>query len=95
MDLINAQVRHKRFGDGVVLLFDGTNMTISFSGTDRILRYPDTFEAKMFAIDPDIQAQINCDVQTKQQEEQQAIEEAKEIFAGLSVALAKFVTFPN
>lgn len=76
MNMINARVRHERFGEGVVLSFDGANMTISFSYGEKTLRYPDTFEAKMFAIDPDIQAQINRDVQAKQQEEQQAIEKA-------------------
>lgn len=75
MDMINARVRHERFGEGVVLSFDGTNMTISFSNGERILRYPDTFEAKMLAMDPDIQAQITRDVEAKQQAERQAAEE--------------------
>lgn len=76
MDMIKARVRHERFGEGVVLSFDGTNMTISFSSGERILRYPDTFEAKMLAMDPDIQAQITRDIEAKQQAERLAAEEA-------------------
>ena len=75
MDMINARVRHERFGEGVVLSFDGANMTISISYGEKILRYPDTFKAKMLAIDPDIQAQITRDIEAKQQAEQQAIED--------------------
>lgn len=76
MNMINARVRHERFGEGVVLLFDGTNMTISFSNGEKTLRYPDTFETKMHAMDPEIQAKITCDIEAKQQAERQAAEEA-------------------
>lgn len=76
MDMIKTQVRHERFGEGVVLSFDGTNMTISFSNGEKTLRYPDTFETKMLAMDPEIQAKINRDVEVKQQAERQAAEEA-------------------
>ena len=76
MDMINARVRHERFGDGLVLSFDGESITVSFSGVEKNFQYPETFEWRMFALDPYVQAQINRDVQAKQQLEQRTPGEA-------------------
>lgn len=65
MNMINARVRHERFGDGVIVSFDGESITISFSGVEKNFQYPETFETKMVALDPYVQAQINRDVEVK------------------------------
>ena len=58
MDLINVKVKHRTLGDGVVVAVSGNIVEVEFSVGIKKLKFPDTFEYGMTAVDADIQKKI-------------------------------------
>ena len=42
--MIGRQVKHKAFGIGSIIGYEGGKITVDFSGTIRIFQFPDSFE---------------------------------------------------
>ena len=78
MDLINVKVKHRTLGDGVVVAVSGNIVEVEFSVGIKKLKFPDTFEDGMTAVDADIQKKI-IDKAKKDKEAERIAREAERI----------------
>lgn len=62
MILENLQVKHKTFGDGVVISTDGKYMTIKFDSTTKNFVYPDSFDKFLTLPDGTVSDEILADL---------------------------------
>ena len=62
MVLDNLQVKHKAFGDGIVISTDGKYMTIQFDGVTKNFVYPDSFEKFLTLADGSVSDEILSDL---------------------------------
>ncbi len=79
MNLENTKVKHKAFGDGVIVSIDGKYITVRFANVDKVFVYPDIFERFLTLEDGSVSDEILADIkgakevkekiQTKKQEE--------------------------
>lgn len=63
-NILNAEVSHKKFGNGKIVGVDETHVTVSFDSLSesKVFAYPKAFEKFLAAIDEEIQGQIDSDV---------------------------------
>ena len=64
MVLENLKVKHKTFGDGVVVSAQGKYMTIRFSTCEKNFVYPDSFEKFLTLEDGTVSDEILADLST-------------------------------
>ena len=62
MVLENLEVKHKSFGDGVVVVSNGKYMTVKFQACEKVFVYPDAFEKYLTLKDGTISEEIAADI---------------------------------
>lgn len=65
--MIGSRVFHNTFGGGVVTGRDETHITVDFGGDVRTFIYPDVFIKFLSSADQELMAQVNSDLQAKQE----------------------------
>lgn len=75
MLLIETAVRHKVFGDGVVIAQNGKYFTVKFSGAEKVFVYPDVFEKFLTLADGTVSDEIRTDLEALHASKKQLIEE--------------------
>ena len=71
MILENLQVRHKAFGEGVVVSTSGKYFTVKFETAEKVFVYPDIFEKFLTLSDGSVSAEINADIELAKEAKQQ------------------------
>ena len=74
----NLEVRHKAFGDGVVISSKGQYITVKFASCEKIFVYPDIFEKHLTLRDGSVSEEIKLDLAEKQRQKQRISEEKRE-----------------
>lgn len=77
MILKDLEVKHKVFGDGVVIAANGKYMTVKFASAEKIFVYPDAFESFLTLRDGSVPAEIQSNL-AESREEKEKIESEKE-----------------
>ena len=62
MNFDNLQVKHKSFGDGVIVSKQGNYITVKFSEVQKIFVYPDIFEKFLTLSDGTVSDEILADL---------------------------------
>lgn len=71
MILENLQVRHKAFGEGVVVATSGKYFTVKFETTEKVFVYPDIFAKFLTLIDGTVSDEIEADLKATNAAKQQ------------------------
>ena len=71
MILENLQVRHKAFGEGVVVATSGKYFTVKFETAEKVFVYPDIFDKFLTLIDGTISDEIASDLKAANEVKQQ------------------------
>lgn len=100
MEFDNLQVKHRSFGDGVVVSKQGNYITVKFSDVQKIFVYPDIFEKFLTLSDGTVSDEILSDLaKTKKAKEEiinNKIEENKRAMSrGIVVPGDEFNAFDN
>jgi hypothetical protein len=74
----NLEVRHKAFGDGVVVSYNGQYITVRFASMEKIFVYPDVFEKHLTLRDGTVSEEIVADLAEKQKQKQRISDEKME-----------------
>ncbi len=74
----NLHVKHKTFGDGIVVERNGKYITVKFENTQKIFVYPDIFEKFLTLADGTVCDEIFSDIQKVKDEKQQIINKINE-----------------
>ncbi|MBQ7356115.1 MAG: hypothetical protein IJW66_01830 [Clostridia bacterium] len=78
MVLDNLEVRHKAFGDGVVIATKGQYITVKFAAAEKIFVYPDIFEKHLTLRDGTVSEEIKLDLAEKMRQKQRISDEKRE-----------------
>lgn len=78
MKLDNLQVRHKAFGEGVVIATSGKYFTVKFDTVEKTFVYPDIFERFLTLGDGSVSDEILSDIQIAKNAKQQIENEKNE-----------------
>ena len=78
MVLENIQVRHKSFGEGVVVEHLGKYITVDFGSAKKKFVYPDAFESFLTLSDGTVSAEIIGDIDVSKREKQIIIDKKNE-----------------
>lgn len=71
MILENLQVRHKAFGEGVVVATSGKYFTVKFDAVEKVFVYPDIFDRFLTLIDGTVSDEIKADLKAVNEAKQQ------------------------
>lgn len=71
MILENLQVRHKAFGEGVVVSTSGKYFTVKFETVEKVFVYPDIFDRFLTLIDGTVSDEIKADLKAANEVKQQ------------------------
>lgn len=71
MILDNLQVRHKAFGEGVVVSTSGKYFTVKFETAEKVFVYPDIFEKFLTLADGTISDEISADIKISKDAKQE------------------------
>ncbi len=71
MILENLQVKHKAFGEGVVIATSGKYFTVKFETAEKVFVYPDIFEKFLTLIDGTVSEEITSDLSAAKEAKQQ------------------------
>ena len=64
MNFENLEVKHKAFGDGVVVSSDGKYITVKFENVTKVFVYPDIFEKFLTLADGSVSEEILADLES-------------------------------
>ena len=78
MVLDNLQVRHKAFGDGVIVATQGKYITVKFSSAEKVFVYPDIFEKFLTLSDGTVSDDIKEDIRLTNLQKQAVIDRKNE-----------------
>jgi hypothetical protein len=81
MNILNKQVHHKTFGNGIVIEQDNNHITVKFEERISQFPYPNAFEKFLTANDNTIQIEILNELKLKAENERKAAELARAIEA--------------
>lgn len=81
MDITNAVVMHKSFGEGTVLTQDNGRITVQFASKTTAFSYPDAFEKFLMAADPNLQSVIAAEIAARKAEKEETQRKKAEVFA--------------
>ena len=70
----NLAVRHKSFGVGRVISYNGKYMTVKFDTADKVFVYPDAFEKFLTLEDGSVSDEISNDLNAAKLAKQQIID---------------------
>ena len=73
----NLAVRHKSFGVGRVVSYDGKYMTVKFDTAEKVFVYPDAFEKFLTLEDGSVSEEISEDLKATKIVKQQIIDKKK------------------
>ena len=65
MDILGVQVKHSTFGTGKVIAQENDMITVGFSAKTTKFVFPDAFEKFITAADPNLQAKILADIESR------------------------------
>ena len=78
MVLDNLHVRHKAFGDGVVVATQGKYMTVKFGAAEKVFVYPDIFEKFLTLSDGTVSEDIKEDIRLTNIQKQAVLDRKNE-----------------
>ena len=78
MVLDNIEVRHKAFGNGVVVAASGQYITVKFESTQKIFVYPDIFEKFLTLADGSVNDEILADISSSKARKQMVLDKKNE-----------------
>lgn len=78
MILENLEVKHKSFGNGVVVSDQGKYIKIKFENTEKIFVYPDAFESFLTMADGTVPEDILSDIEANKRTKQAIIDKKNE-----------------
>jgi hypothetical protein len=67
----NIQVKHKAFGEGVVISTSGKYFTVKFETVEKVFVYPDIFEKFLTLSDGTVPVEITADLNAAKEAKQQ------------------------
>ena len=71
MNLENLQVKHKAFGEGIVVATSGKYFTVKFESAEKVFVYPDIFAKFLTLIDGTVSEEIAADLKAANEVKQQ------------------------
>ena len=74
----NLQVKHKSFGDGVVVSHNGNYFTVKFAAVQKTFVYPDIFEKFLTLADGSVSDEISCDLRDSKAAKQKILDKKQE-----------------
>ena len=74
----NLEVKHKSFGDGLVISNNGKYMTVKFATTQKTFVYPDAFENFLTLADGTVSEEIKNDINVAKEAKQQILNKKNE-----------------
>ena len=78
MVLDNLEVRHKAFGDGVIISASGQYFTVKFSSCEKVFVYPDIFEKFLTLGDGTVSEDILRDIEASKAAKQVILDKKNE-----------------
>jgi hypothetical protein len=78
MVLEGLNVRHKTFGDGVIVLCESKYITVKFAETEKKFVYPDIFDKFLEPCDNSVIAEISADLERSKLLKQALIDKKNE-----------------
>lgn len=78
MVLDNLHVRHKAFGEGIVVSTQGKYMTVKFGAAEKIFVYPDIFEKFLTLSDGTVSDDIKEDIRLTNVQKQAVLDKKNE-----------------
>ena len=69
----NLEVKHKTFGEGLVISYNGKYMTVRFSAAQKTFVYPDAFESFLTLSDGSVSDEILADIKRSKEAKQQIL----------------------
>ena len=78
MILENLQVKHKAFGEGVVVATSGKYFTVKFETAEKVFVYPDIFEKFLTLADGTVSEEISADIKVSKDEKQEIADKKHE-----------------
>lgn len=78
MILENLEVKHKTFGEGLVISNNGKYMTVRFGTAQKTFVYPDAFESFLTLSDGSVSDEILADIQCAKEAKQQILNKKNE-----------------
>ncbi len=74
----NLEVKHKSFGEGLVISNNGKYMTVKFGTMQKTFVYPDAFESFLTLSDGSVSDEILADIKLKKEAKQQILNKKNE-----------------
>jgi hypothetical protein len=78
MILENLEVKHKTFGEGLVISNNGKYMTVKFGTAQKTFVYPDAFESFLTLSDGSVSDEILADIKLAKDAKQQILNKKNE-----------------
>lgn len=78
MILENLQVKHKAFGEGIVVSTSGKYFTVKFETAEKVFVYPDIFEKFLTLADGTVSEEINADIKIAKDAKQEIVNKKNE-----------------
>lgn len=78
MILNNLEVKHKSFGNGTVVEYDGKYMSVKFATAVKKFVYPDAFESFLSLVDGSLNNEIMSDIAESKRAKQAIIDKKHE-----------------
>ncbi len=78
MVLENLEVKHKSFGIGTVVAYNGKYMTVKFQSAEKVFVYPDAFEKYLTLADGSVSDEITADIRATNVVKQTIIDKKKQ-----------------
>ena len=74
----NLQVKHKSFGDGTVIEYDGKYMSVKFASAVKKFVYPDAFENFLSLVDGAFSGEVANDIAVSKRAKQDILDKKHE-----------------
>ncbi len=78
MLLDNLNVNHKKFGNGVIVSYQGKYITVKFDACEKVFVYPDAFETFLTLTDGTVSSDILADIESSKKAKQMILDRKNE-----------------
>jgi len=75
---VNLAVKHKSFGNGIIVSTNGKYIVVKFDGAQKTFVYPDIFDGYLTLADGSISSEIEVDLNAARSARQAIIDKKKE-----------------
>ncbi len=75
---VNLAVKHKSFGNGIIVSQNGKYITVKFEGAQKTFVYPDAFECFLTLADGSVSPEIMLDIEASKSAKQAIIDKKNE-----------------